>query len=290
MRLRRFQYHEVDRVDEVLALVQRYGEDLRILAGGTALLLMIRHGIVSPAHVVSLHRIPALRGIREDGDVIRIGALTSHAEIAGSEAVRRRCALLAAAVRRVATPAIRNMGTIGGNLCYAESASDVAPALLCLGARAVVEGPRGRRSVALTEGFYRGFYETALELGEVLVDVEVPAQVGAGRYIKFSPRSMEDRALVGLAVLADGDAAGGRCRELRLGLGGVNPTPVRLAKAEQLARGQVLSEALIREVASAAAAEVDPIADVQGSAEYRREMVRVWVRRALEELRERPAE
>ena len=147
----------------------------------------------------------------------------------------------------------------------------------------------GRRSIPLAQGFYRGFYETSLEEGEVLVEVEVPAQPapGAGTYVKWSPRSLEDRALVGLAavVVSDGEAV----RELRLGLGGVNPTPVRLPAAEGLARAQTLTDELIREVARTAATEVDPISDVQGSAEYRREMVDVWVNRALREIRERLA-
>lgn len=286
MRLRRFEYHEARQLDEGEHLVARHGEDLRLLAGGTALLLMIRYGVVTPAHVVSLHALDGLRGIREEDGAIRIGALTSHAEVAASEAVRRRCPVLAAAARSVATPAIRNMGTIGGNLCYAESASDPAPALLALGARAVVAGQGGRRTIPLGEGFYRGLYESAVEPGEVLVEVEVPAEPpGASQYLKWSPRSLEDKALVGLAAVVEGE--GETCRDLRLGLGGVNPTPVRLPAAERIARGQRLTVEVIREVARAAAAEVDPVSDVQGTAEYRRQMVEVWVRRTLDGLRPR---
>src|SRR5262245_6365382 len=127
MRLRRFQYHEAGSVAEAIDLVDRLGDETRLLAGGTALLLMIRYGIVRPAHVVSLDRIDGLRGIRRDGDTLRIGALTAHTDLAASPAVRAHAPVLAMAAGRVATPAIRNMGTIGGNLCYAESASDPAP-------------------------------------------------------------------------------------------------------------------------------------------------------------------
>jgi aerobic carbon-monoxide dehydrogenase medium subunit len=284
MRLRRFEYHEASSLEEALGLVERYGDDARVLAGGTALLLMIRYGIVRPAHVVSLERLGDLRGIRRDGDVVRIGALALHADLAASPVVRAHAPLLAAAAGRVATPAIRNMGTIGGNLCYAESASDPAPALLALGARVVLQGRRGRRVLPLVDGFYRGFYETAIDDGEILVEVEVPQQsAGVSRYVKWSPRSREDKALVGIAAVLD--AGGGACRDLRLGLGGVNPTPVRLPRAEATARGQRLTDDVIAAVARAASDEVDPISDVQGSADYRREMVGVWVGRALRDLR-----
>lgn len=289
MRLRRFEYHEAGSLDEAVDLAGRHGEDARFLAGGTALLLLIRYGIVRPAHVVSLDRLEELRGIRHEGEVLRIGALTLHAELAASALVSEHCPVLAAAASRVATPAIRNMGTLGGNLCYAESASDPAPALLALGARAVVAGRGGRRLVTLADGFFRGFYETALEEGEILVEVEVPRQpAGASTYVKWSPRSLEDKAMVGLAAVLDLDGAGA-CRDLRLGLGGVNATPVRLGGAEASARGQRLTDDVVRGVARAAAAEVDPISDVQGSAPYRREMVEVWVGRALRDLRQRTA-
>lgn len=288
MRLRRFEYHEAGSVPEALDIVHRHGEDARLLAGGTALLLMIRYGVVRPAHVVSLERLGELRGVRRDGDVLRIGALTAHAELAASPVVREHAPVLADAAGRVATPAIRNMGTLGGNLCYAESASDPAPALLALGARAVLEGRSGRRVVALVDGFYRGFYETALEEGEILVEIEVPQQpVGVSAYVKWSPRSREDKALVGLAAVLD--AEGDACRDLRLGLGGVNPTPVRLLRAEATGRGQRLTGDLVAAVARAAMDEVDPLSDVQGSADYRREMVGVWVRRTLVELGRRVA-
>jgi carbon-monoxide dehydrogenase medium subunit len=239
MRLRPFEYREAGSLEEALALVGEDGDDIRLLAGGTALLLMIRYGIVRLQRVVSLHRLDDLRGVRRDGDVLRIGALTSHAEIAASPLVREHCPVLAAAAGRVATPAIRNMGTIGGNLCYAESASDPAPALLSLGARVVLARRGGRRTVPLADGFYRGFYETSMAEGEILVEIEVPRQpTGAGTYVKWSPRSLEDKALVGLAAVLDLDARRGVCRDLRLGLGGVNPTPVRLPRAEAAARGQ----------------------------------------------------
>jgi carbon-monoxide dehydrogenase medium subunit len=283
MRLRRFEYHEAGSVAEAIDLADRHGDDARVMAGGTALLLMIRYGIVRPAHVVSLERLDELRGIRRDGDVFRIGALTTHADLAASPDVRAHAPVLATAAGRVATPAIRNMGTIGGNLCYAESASDPAPALLALGARAVVQGRSGRRVVPITEGFYLGFFETSLEPGEILVELEVPRQPGGpSTYVKWSPRSLEDKALVGLAAVLDAD--GDTCHELRLGLGGVNPTPIRLPRAEAAARGQRLTDETIAAVARAATGEIDPLSDVQGSADYRREMVGVWVTRALRGL------
>jgi carbon-monoxide dehydrogenase medium subunit len=226
-----------------------------------------------------------MAGIRSDGGALRIGAMATHAQ------VRRAAAggwpLLAEATGRVASPSIRAAGTLGGNLCYAEAASDVAPALLCLDAEVTVAGPVGERTVPVA-GFFRGFFEAALEPGEILTQVRIPpAPAGAaGAYVKFCPRSAEDRALVGVAALLVTGGDGRQCRDVRLALGGAAPTPLRARRAEDVLRGQALTDPAIRAAADAAAAEADPLSDLMGSAGYRREMVRVWVRRVLTALRD----
>jgi carbon-monoxide dehydrogenase medium subunit len=282
LRLPAFRLHQPPSLAEAAKIVAGEGDTARVVAGGTDLWPNLKRRHQKAEQIVSLTRIAELRGVHANGD-LRIGAMETLTEVEGHAAVHERFPALARAVGWISSPLLRNMGTIGGNLCYAESASDPAPALLALGARAVVQGRSGRRVLPLAEGFYLGFFETSLEPGEILVELEVPRQPGGpSTYVKWSPRSLEDKALVGLAAVLDAD--GDTCRELRLGLGGVNPTPIRLPRAEAAARGQRLTDETIAAVARAATGEIDPLSDVQGSADYRREMVGVWVTRALRGL------
>jgi len=199
--------------------------------------------------------------------------------------VQQRSPLLAYACARVASPTVRSMGTLGGNLCYGESASDPSPALLALRASVRLQGPGGARTLPITQ-FFTGFYETALREAEVLTGVDVPALPAGARwrYVKWTPRAQEDKALVGLAAVLVMD--GRHCHGARLGVGGVGASPVVLAGAEHALERQELDEATIARAADAAAAEVAPMDDLQGSAEYRRDMLRLWVRRVVTALAE----
>jgi len=281
-----FRLLEPESLPEAIETLGRLDGESRLVAGGTALVAMIRLGLVKPDCLVSLHRVPGLNRIRVDGGSLELGAMATHADIERSRTVRDGWPLLAEAVHRVATPAIRTSGTIGGNLAYAEAASDPAPALLCLNAEARVLGPGGERAVPLAR-FFRGFYEAALEPGEIVTAVRVtPPPAGArGGYVKFTSRSAEDKPLVGVAALVVLDGAG-RCVEARIGLGGSAPTPVRADRAERALRGEALTDAAARAAAEAAAGEADPLSDLMGSADYRREMIRVWARRLLIALRD----
>jgi carbon-monoxide dehydrogenase medium subunit len=209
-----------------------------------------------------------------------VGGVATHWAVSHSTLVQQRSPLLADACGRVASPTIRSMGTLGGNLCYGESASDPSPALLALRAIVRLHGPGGERAVPITE-FFTGFYETAMREGEVLSGIDVPDMPAGARwrYLKWTPRAQEDKALVGLAAMLVMD--GRRCHVARLGVGGVSASPVVLAAAERALADQELDDATIARAADAAAAEVQPIDDLQGSAEYRRDMLRTWVRRVV---------
>jgi len=286
VRLHPFRLLEPESLKDAIDALGRLDGEARLVAGGTALVAMIRLGLVKPDRLVSLHRVPALSRIAvEDGSLV-LGAMATHADIERARVVRDGWPLLADAVRRVATPAIRTSGTIGGNLAYAEAASDPAPALLCLDAEVRVAGPGGQRAVPIAR-FFRGFYEAALEPGEIVTAVRVPpAPAGArGGYVKYTSRSAEDKPLVGVAALVALDASA-RCVEARIGLGGAAPTPMRAAQAERALLREALTDAAVRAAAEAAAREADPLSDLMGSADYRREMVRVWVRRLLVALRD----
>jgi carbon-monoxide dehydrogenase medium subunit len=286
MRLRPFALAEPESVPEAVEVLSRLEGDTRIIAGGTALVPTMRLGLVAPDRLVSLHRIPGLAEIRVSKGVLEVGAMATLAALTRHGALRAGWPLLAQAAGRVATPAIRSSATLGGNLCYAEAASDPAPALLCLDTQVRVADSVGERVVPIAE-FFTGFYETAVAPGEVLRGVRVPAvPPGArGGYVKFCPRSAEDRLLIGVAALLVLDAAK-RVGEIRIALAGAAPTPIRARAAEATARGQGLSDRVIREAADAAGAEAEPLSDLMGSADYRREMIRVWVRRLLTALRE----
>jgi carbon-monoxide dehydrogenase medium subunit len=286
MRLPPFELAEPTSLAEALAILAHRAGECRLIAGGTALVPMLRLGLARPDHLVSLHRIPGIAEIRSEGGALIVGAMATHAQVRRA-AVVQGWPLLAEAAGRVASPSIRTSGTLGGNLCYAEAASDVAPALLCLDATVTVTGARGDRTVPVA-GFFRGFFEAALEPGEILTQVRIaPPPPGArSAYVKFCPRSAEDRALVGVAALLVTTGDGGPCRDVRLALGGAAPTPLRARRAEAVLRGEALTDARIGAAADAAAAEADPLSDLMGSAEYRRQMVRVWVRRVLTSLRD----
>ena len=289
MRLHPFELAEPESLPEALDVLGDAGGETRVVAGGTALVPMMRLGLVRPERVVSLHRVSGLGELRAESGILSVGAMVTMAEIHRSPVVRSGWPLLAEAARRVATPAIRGSATLGGNLAYAEAASDPAPALLCLDAEVRIAAPAGERALPLSR-FLTGFYETALGTGEIVSGVRVPAAPAGARsgYVKFCPRSAEDRPLVGVAALVVMDPATGRCGDARIALGGAAPTAVRAARAESSLRDAMLDNGAIRMAAEAAAAEADPLSDLMGSADYRREMVRVWVRRLLTRLRDSP--
>ncbi|HYB69754.1 MAG TPA: xanthine dehydrogenase family protein subunit M [Candidatus Bathyarchaeia archaeon] len=286
MRLRPFALSEPGTVGEAVAALAAGDGEARLVAGGTALVPMIRLGLVAPDRLVSLHRVAGLRGVSTVHGHLELGAMTTYGHVERHPDVRRGWPLLALAAGRVASPAVRSMGTVGGNLAYAEAASDVSPALLCLEAGVRVAGPRGERTVPIGE-LFRGFYETALEPGEIVTAVRVPALPAGARsgYVKFCSRSAEDKPLVGVAAVLRMADGGTGCAEARIGLGGAAPTPIRAPAAESALRGAELTDATIARAAEAAAAEAEPLSDVMGSADYRRRMIRVWVRRLLADLR-----
>jgi len=286
MRLRPFALAEPESVPEALEILAHLDGEARVIAGGTALVPTLRLGLVAPDRLVSLHRIRGLTEVHVKKGALELGAMTTLAALARHSAVSAGWPLLALAAGRVATPAIRSTATIGGNLCYAEAASDPAPALLCLDAQVRVADGVGERVVPIAE-FFTGFYETAIAAGEILTGVRVPAPPDGARsgYVKFCPRSAEDKPLVGVAALFTLDASQ-RVETIRIGLAGVAPTPIRARSAEGALRGQSLTDGVAREAAEAAAAEAEPLSDIMGSAEYRREMIRVWVRRLLVALRD----
>jgi carbon-monoxide dehydrogenase medium subunit len=280
--MRDFFFHAPDNLQEALSLLNEHGDDARLMAGGTAMMLMMKQSLLEANHVVSLHRVPGLAYINRDKGMLHIGALTKHRDVEASAEVKTTNPLLSEVYSRIATIRIRNVGTVGGGLAHSDPAQDPQPALLALDASVKITSAKGEREVALSD-FLVDYYETALEPGEVITELIVPnAPDGAkGVYIKYLPRTADDYPTVGVAAI--GVVNGGVCQDVRLGLGALAPTALRATSVEEALKGQQVTAQSVRQAAETVADLVDPLDDPRGSAEYKRDMSVVFARRALEQ-------
>lgn len=280
-----FEFIEPDSVEQACQLLRNFGEESRIIAGGTALLLGMRQRMLSPSHLISLGKLDELRQIEfEEGQGLIIGALARHADIARSPVIQKHFPMLSAMASRVANPQVRNAGTLGGNLCYGDPATDPPGCLMALGAQLVLAGPQGER-VLPVEDFLIDYFETALGPDEVVTHIMVPAlpDDAIGSYTRFLRTPAEHRPLVNVALVARTDGKG-VCKQIRMALGASTPKAVRLTAAENYLAGKVVTQAIAAEAADIAVAPLQIISDSRGSADYRAEMARVVIRRSLCEL------
>ncbi len=282
----RFDYQEPTTLKKAFSLMEKYGDDARVMAGGTALIIMMRQRLLMPKIVISLERIPKFDRITYNNkDGLRIGAGARHRDIELSPAVRKHYPLLHETFRKVAQPRIRNMGTVGGNLAGGDPLTDPGASLIALDAEVTLTSSKGQRRLRLDE-FFIDYYQTALEPGELLTEIHVPPPQRPGwSHIKFTPRSVEDFATVGVAITLK--ANNGTCEDVRIGLNSVASTIVRARKAEEVLRGKSITNAALQEMGEVAAAECDPTDDNRGSAEYKLDLVKVLVPRAAKEALER---
>jgi carbon-monoxide dehydrogenase medium subunit len=278
----RFDYQEPTTLKKAFSLMEKYGDDGRVIAGGTSLIIMMRQRLLMPKVVISLARIPKFDRITYNvKDGLRIGAGARHRDIELSPAVQKHYPLLHETFRKVAQPRIRNMGTVGGNLAGGDPLTDPGASLIALDAEVILTSSKGQRTVPLDE-FFIDYYQTALEPGELLTEIHVPPPERPGwSHIKFTPRSIEDFATVGVAITLN--ASNGTCHDIRIGLNSVASTIVRARKAEEVLRGKLITDAALQQMGEVASTECDPTDDNRGSADYKREMVKVLVRRAAAE-------
>jgi aerobic carbon-monoxide dehydrogenase medium subunit len=264
-----------------------HGPDVKLVAGGTDLLPQLKNSLLKPALVVDLSGVKELRALERDaGGGLRIGAAVTARELEQDARVRAEYPAIAESAALVGSIQIRNLATVGGNLCNAAPSADMAPPLLALEAEAVIAGPKGRRRVPLAS-FFQGVRRTVLGPDELLLELIVPKIVprSGGNYLRHTPRRELDIAVVGVAsqlTLADGV-----CAKARIALASVAPTPVRAIEAEHALEGQPLTSERIEAAATLAVSAASPISDQRGSAEYRRHLVRVLTRRTLTTARER---
>jgi aerobic carbon-monoxide dehydrogenase medium subunit len=272
-----FDYYAPTSLDEALRLLGS-SDDVKVLAGGQSLIPVMRLRLAAPETVVDLGKIDQLRGIRQEGDVLVIGAMTPHADVATDPLVHEHARVLAEAAKTVADPQVRHRGTFGGSLVHADPAGDMPAPALALGAEFVIAGSGGTRTVA-ADDFFEGIFTTAVGEDEVLVEVRVPKHTGwGGHYEKFTRVAQQwSIVAVGAAVRVEG----GNIAEARIGLTNMGSTPIRARAVEEALAGQPVSADAVRAAAARAAEGTDPPSDTNGDADYRRHLASVLTGRAV---------
>jgi carbon-monoxide dehydrogenase medium subunit len=283
-RLPRFDYLAPKTLVEALSLLSQHKGKAQLIAGGTDVMPQLKGRLVkTPQYIIDLKAIPGLDYIRHDkARGLAIGALATIKSVIDSPVVGEKFSVLAQAAGNMASPQVRNRGTIAGNICNAVPSADSAPALLVLEANLKLVSPRGERTVNIDE-FFTGPNQTVLADDEILVEIQLPTPPpnSKGVFLKLGPRKTMDLAIVGVAVLVVPES--GKCKDIRIALEAVAPTPIRARQAEAVLREQMFDEKSIAKAAQTAASEARPISDHRASAEYRREMVEVLVKRAIEQ-------
>ena len=281
--MKRFEYLEAHTLRQAIGMLQRHGQQTRIVAGSTDFLVRWRAGFWHPEYVVNIQHIPGMSRVtfsRRNG--LRFGALVTIQMLEQHPAIRQHYPALAAAAASFAGVQVRNLATVGGNICNASPSGDMLPALLAFGAECRLSGPDGHRQVPLDQ-LFTGPGRTVLAQDEVLTEIALPppARNTGSLYIKHSPRGAMDIATVGVASALTVDRAG-VCTSARIALGAVAPTPLRARAAEEMLQGQILDADMLQAAADQAMSQATPIDDVRGTADYRRQMVGVLTRRTLE--------
>ena len=273
-----FDYVAPTTVEDALAALQQAGDEAKIIAGGQSLLPVLRMRLNAPSVVVDLGKIEALQGVREDGDAIVIGAMTTHADVLTNPLVAEHAALVTKAVGHVADPQVRHRGTFGGAIVHADPAGDMGAPALALGAEMVIAGSGGTRRVAAAD-FFEDLFTTAVQDGEILTEVRIPKHTGWGAHYEKFVRVAHQWGIVAVAATVKAD--GGTITEARVGLTNMGSTPIRATAVEAALAGQPATDEAVRAAAASAADGTNPPSDLNGDADYRRHLVTVLTRRAV---------
>ena len=277
---RSFEYYSPRTLDEAVALLQKLGPDAKLLSGGQSLIPMMKLRLLSPEYIVDINRIPGLDYISESDGHLKIGALAREHELESSDVVKNKVPILADTAKVIADPLVRSLATICGNLAHGDPANDHPATMLALAATLVAIGPKGKREIRI-EDFFPGLFTTALEPEEILTEIRIPIPPphSGGAYLKLE-RKVGDFATAGVAVQLTLDESGA-CKRAGLGLTNVGMTPIKAKQTEAFLNGKQLDDATIQQAAEIAASESQPMDDVRGSADYKRDLVRVLTARAL---------
>lgn len=273
-----FDYLAPTSVEDALAALAQHGDDAKIIAGGQSLLPVLRMRLNAPEMVIDLGRIESLRGVREDGDALVVGAMTPHAVVGSDPLIAQHAALVAKAVEHLADAQVRHRGTFGGALAHADPAGDLGAPALALGAEFVVAGPGGTRTVA-ADDFFIDLFETAIGDDEILTEVRLPKRTGWGAHYEKFVRVAHQWPIV--AVAATVRVEGGTIAEARIGLTNMGSTPIRARGVEEALVGQPVADDAVRAAAERATESTNPPSDLNGDADYRRHLAKVLTRRAV---------
>jgi carbon-monoxide dehydrogenase medium subunit len=273
-----FDYVAPSTVDEAVAALADGGEDAKVIAGGQSMMPVLRLRLAAPTVLVDLNRIDELRGVRDDGDALVIGAMTTYYGLLGNPLISKHALLLADATQTVADPQIRHRGTLGGNLAHADPAGDLAAPTLALDATLTVAGPSGRRSIPVAD-FFVDYFTTALEPDEILTEIRVPKHTDWAAHYEKLHRVAQAWSIVAVAATVEVD--GGVIRQARIALTNMMSVPVRARGVEDALVGQAATEELIRAAAEHAAEGIDPLSDGNADADYRSHLAKVLTRRAV---------
>jgi aerobic carbon-monoxide dehydrogenase medium subunit len=282
MTIRSFDLLQPRSLPEAVALLKEHGDDARAIGGGTTLIILMKQRALHYPYLIDLQSIPGLDEFKSEADGLRIGALVTHREVETSPLVQQAFPALAQAFGHIGNVRVRQTASVGGNLAHADYRLDPPPPLLVLGAQVSTFGPDGARTIPL-KNFFRGMYETALQPGELLVDVKVPFMPADSRsvYLRYTALSANDWPCLGVAGLMTKN--NGRCKELRLALGGVAATPL-LIDGLEFTRDQIVDQGLIDRVLEIVEQQISPFSDLRGSEWYKRRMAQVFVKKSLERL------
>jgi carbon-monoxide dehydrogenase medium subunit len=278
-----FEYFEAQSLEEVVQTLAS-GDEVRVLAGGCGILLLMKQNLYFPQALVNIKKIPGLKTIEQDNGAVRIGTLATHNEVKGAPLVEEKLPLLSEALSYVATNRIRNMATLGGTLAHADPTSDAAPALLALEAKVVVMDTGGERVIELAD-FFKDYFETVLEPSEVLKEtiVPLPPVTARGYYTRFQVRKAMDKAMPGVAVLIDLEEDKKTIRSARIGLGGVGSCCLRLEEAEQFLTGKQDHPDIRHKIADIITATIDPVEEHHFTVDYKKQIAAVYLQRVFAE-------
>jgi carbon-monoxide dehydrogenase medium subunit len=282
----RFEYYAPRALDETLSLLQKLGSEAKILSGGQSLIPMMKLRLASPPYIIDINGIPDLNYISEANGSIRIGALARESDLEFSPIIKSRCPILADTTAVIADPLVRNQATVCGNLAHGDPANDHPATMLALGASLIAVSVRGEREIPI-ENFFTGLFETALKPDEILKEIKIPLPPpsSGGAYLKME-RKVGDYATAGVAVQITLDGTD-VCQRAGIGLTNVGFTPLKATKTEAFLAGKMLDDATIKQAAEMAAGESQPVDDMRGSADYKRDLVRVLTARALKQALKR---
>lgn len=281
-----FTYHKATSVKDAIALSQTHGDEAKYMSGGHSLLPMMKLRFATPEHIIDISKIEGLSYIKEEDGLLKIGALTTQTEMEHSELIKGDYPIFSDAIRLTADPSVRNIGTIGGNIAHGDAANDQPALMLAMRATVIAEGVDGEKSIPIDE-FFHGFYMTALEPSDVLVEIQVPQmKKGSGGAYHKVERKVGDYATAGVAVylVLDDD---GVCQEIGIGLTNVSAVPMRLERGEELLQGKKITDDLIDQVGVMASEDCEPTSDLRGSEAYKRSIVNTITKRMLHAALER---